>query len=226
MTRRAPRSFGSLRVVRRPAPPTKPPTAVIFDLGGVLIDWDPRHLYRGLFADTADMEAFLAEVATPAWNEEQDAGRPWPDAIAALVERHPDQRELIEAFHGRWPEMLGGPIDGTADLLLELRTEGVRLYALSNWSAETFPIARRRYPFLEWFDGIVISGEVGVIKPDPGIFEHLVARYAIEPGTAVFIDDSAVNVEAADRLGFIALRFVDAPSLRRDLEELGLLRRA
>jgi 2-haloacid dehalogenase len=209
-----------------PIAPSRPLTTAVFDLGGVLIDWDPRHLYRRLFADETAMEAFLNEVATQEWNAEQDAGRPWAEAVATLVARYPDHRGLIEAFHGRWPEMLGGPIDGTPDLLLELRTAGVRLYALSNWSAEKFPIARRRYPFLEWFDGIVISGDVGSIKPDPRIFEHLVARYAIEPGAAVFIDDSAVNVEAADRLGFIALRFVDAPSLRRDLEELGLLRRA
>jgi 2-haloacid dehalogenase len=204
--------------------PTRPPTTVIFDLGGVLIDWDPRHLYRSLFADEASMEAFLAEVATPAWNERQDAGRPWAEAIAELVERHPDQRELIEAFHARWPEMLAGPIEGTVDLLSELRKTDLRLYALSNWSAETFPIARRQFPFLGWFDGIVISGDVGSLKPDAEIFERLVARYAIDPATAVFIDDSPVNVEAARRLGFVALRFVDAPALRHDLEELSLLR--
>jgi 2-haloacid dehalogenase len=212
--------------VLRPALPTRSLTAVIFDLGGVLIDWDPRHLYRGLFADETSMETFLAEVATPAWNAEQDAGRPWADAIATLVEGHPDERELIEAFHSRWPEMLAGPIEGTVALLPQLRAGGARLYALSNWSAETFPIALRRFPFLDWFDGIVISGDVGAVKPDARIFEHLVARYAIEPGRAVFIDDSAVNVEAAGRLGFVALQFVDAPSLRHDLEELGLLGRA
>jgi 2-haloacid dehalogenase len=210
--------------VPNPARPTRPPTTAVFDLGGVLIDWDPRHLYRGLFADEASMEAFLADVATPAWNTEQDAGRPWAEAIAELVERHPDQRELIEAFHGRWPEMLAGPIEGTVALLPELRATGLRLYALSNWSAETFPIARHRFPFLDSFDGIVISGEVGTVKPDAVIFEHLVARYAIDPGTAVFIDDNPRNVEAARSLGFIALQFADPPTLRHDLERLGLLR--
>jgi 2-haloacid dehalogenase len=210
--------------MHRPSAPSRPLTTVVFDLGGVLIDWDPRHLYRQLFADEADMEAFLNEVATQEWNAQQDAGRPWAEAVAALVARYPDQRELIEAFHGRWPEMLGGPVEDTVDVLAQLRQTGLRLYALSNWSAETFPIARRRYPFLEWFEGIVISGDVGTIKPDPRIFEHLVARYAIEPGAAVFIDDNAVNIEAAVRLGFVARQFVDARSLRRDLEELGLLR--
>jgi 2-haloacid dehalogenase len=224
MVRWAAAHFASLRDVHAPRPPKRLPTSIIFDLGGVLIDWDPRHLYRSLFADEAAMEAFLAEVATPAWNERQDGGRPWAEAIAELVERHPDQRELIEAFHDRWPEMLAGPIEGTVDLLSQLRKTSLRLYALSNWSAETFPVAQRQFPFLDWFDGIVISGDVGSLKPDARIFEHLAARYAIDPGTAVFIDDSPANVEAARRLGFVALRFVDAEVLRRDLERLGVIR--
>ena len=198
------------------------PTAVVFDLGGVLIDWDPRHLYRQLFDDEAEMEAFLSEVATSEWNEAQDAGRPWAEGIAALVEAHPERRDLIEAFHGRWLEMLGGPIPGTVDVLADLRRAGVRTYALSNWSAETFPLARDRFPFLEGFDGIVISGDVGAVKPDPRMFEHLVTEHGLEPSASVFIDDRAANVEAALELGFRAIRFVDAADLRRALEELGL----
>ncbi len=206
-----------------PVPSTRPPTVVVFDLGGVLIDWDPRHLYRGLFPDEASMEAFLAEVATPEWNAEQDAGRPWAEAVATLAQRHPEQGELIEAYHRRWPEMLGGSIDGSVAILAELRSGGLRLLALSNWSAETFPEARRRFAFLEWFDGIVISGDLGAVKPDARIFEHLVATYGIEPTGAIFIDDNVANVEAAARLGFVALRFVDPGSLRADLVRLGLL---
>ena len=205
-----------------PNSPARPPDTVVFDLGGVLIDWDPRHLYRGLFDDDAAMEAFLAEVTTPEWNAAQDAGRPWAEAVAMLVERHPEQRELIEAFHHRWPETLGGAIEGTVAVLAQLRAAGVRLLALSNWSAETFPVARERFPFLGWFEGIVISGEVGAIKPDPRIFEHLVARYGLEPGSTVFIDDNAGNVDAATRLGFLALRFADPGALREDLRRLGL----
>jgi 2-haloacid dehalogenase len=140
-----------------------------------------------------------------------------------LAERHPEQRELIEAFHGRWPEMLAGPIEETVGLLDRLRTAGVRVYALSNWSAETFPLTRHRFPFLDWFDGIVISGDIGSIKPEARIYEHLVARYTIDPTRAVFIDDSAANVEAAARLGFVALQFVGAGALQHDLERLGLL---
>ncbi len=200
-----------------------PPAAVVFDLGGVLIDWDPRHLYRQLFADEAGMEAFLAEVATAEWNEAQDAGRPWAEGIAALVDEHPERRDLIEAFHERWPEMLGGPIAGTVEVLADLRRAGTPVYALSNWSAETFPMARRRFPFLEWFDGVVISGDVGAVKPDPRMFEHLVAEHGLEPSTSIFIDDRADNVEAAIELGFSAIHFVDAADLRRALEDLGLL---
>jgi 2-haloacid dehalogenase len=206
-----------------PVLPARTPTTVVFDLGGVLIDWDPRHLYRELFSDEAAMESFLAHVTTPAWNAEQDAGRSWAEAVTALAQRHPEQRELIEAFHRRWPEMLAGAIDGSVAILERLRAAGVRLFALSNWSAEMFPIARTRFPFLAWFDGIVISGEIGAIKPDPRIFEHLIDRYAIEPSSTVFIDDNAANVDAAAKLGFVALRFVDPGLLSDDLQRLGLL---
>jgi 2-haloacid dehalogenase len=194
----------------------------VFDLGGVLIDWDPRHLYRGLFDDEAAMEAFLTEVVTPEWNARQDAGRPLSEAIAELVARHPGQRDLIEAFQRRWPETLGGAIDGTVAIVRRLRASGTRVLALSNWSAETFPIARRRFPFLAWFDGIVISGEVGAIKPDPRILEHLIDEHGVDPTAAVFIDDRPANVDAARRHGFTAIRFVDPPTLRRDLRQLGL----
>ena len=199
------------------------PTIVVFDLGGVLIDWDPRHLYRELFDDPDEMEAFLAEVTTAEWNAHQDAGRPWAEAIEILVAEHPERRELIEAFHRRWPEMLAGEIPGTVEVLADLRGAGVRLVALSNWSAETFPTARERFDFLAWFEGIVLSGEVGVNKPDPRIFEHLVERFGIEPAAALFIDDSAANVDAARALGFSAIRFTDAAALRSELGRRGLL---
>jgi 2-haloacid dehalogenase len=199
------------------------PTAVVFDLGGVLIDWNPRYLYRTLFDDEAEMEAFLAEVTTQEWNAQQDAGRPWSEAVEALVAQHPDRRELIEAYWHRWPETLGGPIEGTVQILGELRARGVRTYALSNWSAETFPLARPRYPFLEWFDGILISGEAKLIKPDPRIFAHLLEKFGLEPGSTVFVDDSAANVRAGGEAGLISIRFSDPPELRRELGALGLL---
>ena len=197
--------------------------AVVFDLGGVLIDWDPRRLYRKLLADEAAVEEFLATVCTPEWNAEQDSGRAWSEAVAVLSEAHPDQRELIAAYHERWPEMLGGPIEGTVQVLDELRRGGVRLFALSNWSAETFRLTRGRFPFLEWFDGLVVSGEEGVTKPDRRIFELLIERFGLVPAATVFVDDSAANVTAARDLGLDAVRFRDAGGLRRDLAARGLL---
>lgn len=198
-------------------------TTVVFDLGGVLIEWDPRHLYRKLFDAPDEMESFLAEVTTAEWNAQQDAGRPWAEAVETLVAEHPERRELIEAFHLRWPEMLAGEIPGTVDVLSELRDAGIRLVALSNWSAEMFPVARERFDFLSWFEGIVISGEVGVNKPDPRIFAHLIERFGIEPAATLFIDDSPANIDAARALGFRAIQFTDAPELRRELVGLGLL---
>ena len=204
-------------------PATARPTVVVFDFGGVLIDWDPRHLYRRLFDDPDEMEAFLEEVELAEWNTRQDAGGSWAEAIEQLAAQHPERRELIEAFHRRWPETLAGEIPDTVAVLAELRDAGVRLLALSNWSAETFPVARERFPFLAWFEGIVISGEVGVTKPDPRIFEHLLERFGIEASDAVFVDDQAANVEAAARLGFNAILFTGSSALRGELVRLGLL---
>src|SRR4029453_4485791 len=172
-------------------------TAVVFDLGGVLIDWDPRYLYRTLFNDEAAMEEFLATVTTQEWNPAQDAGRPWEEAIEELAEQYPERRDLIEAYWRRWPETLGDAIAPTVAVLEEVRWTGIRLYAPSNWSGETFPKARPRYPFLEWFDGIVISGDERLAKPDPRIFEVLTARYDVSPQETVFIDDHAPYVQAA-----------------------------
>jgi 2-haloacid dehalogenase len=204
-------------------PATAVVTAVVFDLGGVLIDWDPRYLYRTLFADEVAMEDFLTTVTTPEWNRAQDAGRPWSEAVEELAARHPEKRDLIEAYWQRWPETLGGSIEPSVAVLRDLRATGVRLYALSNWSAETFPIARPRYPFLDWFDGIVISGQERLIKPDARIFEVLLDRYDLLPEQTVFIDDHAPNVEAAAALGIRAIPFTDAETLRTELRALGLL---
>ena len=198
------------------------PTTVVFDLGAVLIDWNPRYLFRQLIDDPDEIERFLAEVTTAAWNHEQDRGRSWADAVAELVAVHPEHAHLIRAYHERWTEMLGGPIQETVDILAELRDAGVALYALSNWSAETFPVALERYPFLAWFKGIVVSGEVGAAKPEPAVYEALIERHGVVPAESVFIDDQPANVEAARRLGFHGIRFTDATSLRAELAALGL----
>ena len=210
----------------QPDPPASDParpSSVVFDLGGVLIDWNPRYLYRKLFDDEAAMESFLSDVVSPEWNGQQDSGRTWAEAVEVLSREHPEQRDLIAAYWHRWQETLGDAITPTVEILEELRERGVRLYALSNWSAETFPVARPRYPFLDWFDGIVISGEVKLAKPDPRIFRHMLDRFSLDPAATVFIDDSEANVRAAAVQGIVALRFEDAATLRRDLVRLGLL---
>jgi 2-haloacid dehalogenase len=200
--------------------------AVVFDIGGVLIDWNPRHLFRKLFPhDEAGMERFLANVCTPDWNAEQDRGRPFADGIAQLTARHPDRAPLIEAYRERWIEMLDGAIAGSVEILAELRERGVPLYVLSNWSAETFPEAKARFDFLSWFRGVVISGEVGIAKPERAIFQLLCDRFQLAPETTLFIDDVAPNVDAARELGFAAALFRDAAGLRNALASTGLLDR-
>jgi 2-haloacid dehalogenase len=200
-----------------------PRDIVIFDFGGVLVDWNPRHLYRRLFgADEAGMERFLAEVCTPEWNLCQDAGRPWAEAVAMLVSQHPAQAELIRAYHERWVEMLAGPIDDSVTILRELDQAGHRLYGLTNWSHETFPLARARYSFFDWFDGIVVSGLEGIVKPDARLYVRLLERYDIDPARAVFIDDNLHNVQAAIALGIHGVHFQSPAELRRELAALGL----
>jgi len=198
--------------------------AVVFDLGGVLIDWNPRYLYRTLFdGDDAAMEHFLAHVCSPAWNHRQDAGRSFAEGCAELVREFPDARPLIEAWRARFDETMAGPIAGTVEILAALRERGVPLYALSNWSAETFPVARARFDFLGWFDGIVISGELGVAKPDGRIFAHLLETYGLRPDTTIFIDDVPANTTAAAAAGMHPLLFTGPTALRAALRDLNLL---
>ncbi|WP_426269298.1 HAD family hydrolase [Dyella kyungheensis] len=202
---------------------SKPIDTVIFDLGNVLIGWDPRRLYRQLIEDEAQMDWFLREVCNSEWNEQQDAGRPWTEATALLRGRFPEHAELIDAYHLRWEETLVGAMEDSVALLAELRARGVRLLALTNWSQQTFPIARQRFAFLQWFEGIVVSGEERLIKPDPRIYQRLLERYAVDPSTALYIDDSARNVAAAESLGMHGWWFRGADGLREQLIELELL---
>ncbi|MGE0725360.1 MAG: HAD family hydrolase [Alphaproteobacteria bacterium] len=199
------------------------PDAVVFDLGGVLIDWDPRHLYRKVFATETETERFLSEVCTGAWNLEQDRGRPLATATAALVAAHPHERERIEMYYGRWTEMLNGQIAGTVEVVEELHGRGVPLFALTNWSAETWAMARPLYPVLDRFRGILVSGMVGMIKPDPAIYRRLCADFGLTPARAAFTDDSPKNVAGAAALGFRAHHFTSPIKLRRWLVDLGLL---
>ncbi len=200
-----------------------PLRALVFDLGGVVVDWNPRHLYRKLFpGDERGMQFFLSHVCNGEWNARHDAGRPFAEGIAELQAQHPEHTALIAAYWERWDEMLPGPIPGAPVLLRELRAAGVPLYALSNWSAETWPRVRERFDFWDCFDGIVISGEIRLAKPDPAIFEYLLERFALEAGSALFIDDSDTNVEAARLVGLQGLRFASVPQLRHELRSLGI----
>jgi 2-haloacid dehalogenase len=199
-------------------------SVVVFDVGGVLIDWDPRHLYRKLFAgDEPAMEHFLANICTHEWNRCQDAGRSFAEGARLLKLDHPDKAELIDAYGARFDEMMPGPIAGTVEILAELRERGTPLYGLSNFSAETFPATLQRFDFLRWFHGMVISGEVGVIKPDPRIYQLLLARFAIDPHRAVYIDDAAANIEGARPFGIHGIHFITPDALREELVRLALL---
>jgi len=197
--------------------------AVIFDLGGVLIDWNPRYLYRSLFAEEAEMERFLAEVCPPAWNLSLDAGRPFEEAIAERVRLFPAEEARIRAWGERWPEMLQGPIEGTVAVLEALRERGVPLYALTNWSAETYPHAEARFPFLAWFESVLVSGREKLVKPNPAIYRRLLERERLTPAETLFVDDAAANVEGARAVGLQAHHFVSPEALREELRRRGLL---
>jgi 2-haloacid dehalogenase len=199
-------------------------TTIVFDLGAVLIDWHPDHLFQKIIPDTEEREAFYREVCTSDWNEEQDAGRPLHEGTNELVARFPGKAELIKAYYGRWEEMLNGPIHGTVDILRELKDSGkYKLYALTNWSAETFPIAVGKYDFLGWFDGRVVSGEEKTRKPFTKMYTTLIDRYHIDASKAVFVDDNARNLKPAEELGMTGIRFVGPDALRTSLVELGIL---
>jgi len=196
---------------------------IVFDLGGVLIDWNPKHLYRKLIDDEDEIDSFLTEVCSPEWNIKQDAGRALAEATAERVALFPDKRSLIEAFYDRWEEMLGGEISDTVEILRELKGSGGKLYALTNWSGETFPIALRRFDFLHWFEGTVVSGVEKLAKPDPAIFNLLLNRYELQAQDCLFIDDSKTNVEAAKKIGFNTHHFTSADELRKYLSQGNLL---
>jgi len=202
--------------------PTQQP-AIIFDMGGVLIDWNPRYLYRKLFANEAEMEWFLAEVCTQDWNVQQDAGRPFAEGVAALTAQFPAHTSHIRAFDERWDEMVRGPIAGTVTILEELAATGYPLYGLTNWSAEKFAQTRPRYAFFRHFRHILVSGQVKLIKPDPRIYQLLLDHVQRPAAECLFIDDSVPNVDAAQQLGFDAIHFQSPAQLRAELAQRRIL---
>jgi 2-haloacid dehalogenase len=197
--------------------------AVVFDVGGVLLDWDPRHLYRKLFDDEQEMERFLAGICTPEWHALADLGTPAAQGCAELAARYPEHQELIWAWAHRSEEMIAGEIDASIGILRELNNQGTPCFALTNMEAETYPIRSRRFDFFALFDGIVVSGLERIAKPDPAIFERLLQRFGLTPRTTLMIDDSPANVAAARAAGMQAIEFTSATQLRRSLEQLGVL---
>lgn len=202
-----------------------PIETVIFDLGGVLIDWNPRYLYRKLFKTEDEITWFLENICTPEWNEHQDAGRTFEEATRELLNRFPGHEEAIRAWYDRWEETIGGPNSETVEVLRALVDQkSHRLYALTNWSAETFPWARKTFPFLHWFEGIVVSGEEKTLKPRPEFYRILLDRYGVKPSTSLFIDDNLKNVQGADAVGIEGVHFRNAAQLKELLELRGILR--
>lgn len=198
--------------------------AVVFDLGGVLVDWDPRYLLRKVMPGREEeMEAILADVLNHEWNLARDAGDSWPDAIARLQAEHPQWADIFATYDERWAETLGGAHDDTVAILRELKAQGVPLYALSNWSAQKFPMAEERFEWLDWFDGVVVSGRVGMVKPDAAIFRHLCETFGLVAAETIFIDDHEPNVVAARAAGIDAIHFQGADALRSELQARGVL---
>ena len=202
--------------------PSRPPKIVVFDIGNVLLRWNPRHLYRQLFDDADKMEWFLREVCTADWNLEQDRGRSWPDAVAERVALFPDWADHIRAYDERWHETLAGPIEESVALLASLKAAGLPVYAITNFSAEKFAEVSARFPFMAWFDGIVVSAHERLVKPDPALFALFLDRFGLSAGDCVFIDDSAANVRAAEALGMAAVHFREGMDLAAAVAALGV----
>jgi 2-haloacid dehalogenase len=196
---------------------------VVFDLGMVLIDWDPRHLYRKVFADEAKMEWFLSDVCHSAWNLEQDRGRSFVDAVIEATSRHPDYAPEIAMYRDRWMEMAPSAIAGSVAILEELHVKGVPLYAITNWNGDTFRATRGRFGFLSLFRDIVVSGDEKMLKPEPAIFKLLAKRNGIKLKDSAFIDDSIKNVVGAKAVGMEGIHFASPELLRKDLVKLGVL---
>ena len=196
---------------------------IIFDFGGVLIDWNPRHLYEKMFQDKNEMEWFLKNVCTDEWNLMHDKGAKFSESIPVLQAQYPQYSKEIESYYTRWPEMVAGKIDGSVDILQELQAKGYTVYGLTNWSRETFNIVYDEYEFFRKLDGIVVSADEKLLKPDPELFKVLINRYDLQPESCIFIDDNLRNYEAAKAMGFISIRFISPEDLRLALQKLEIL---
>ena len=197
--------------------------AVIFDFGGVLVDWSPHNLYRHFIKQPHEIDRFLSEINFAEWNVQQDKGRPFAQAVAELSSEFPQHARLISAFHEHWEDSIVGSIDGTVVILRKLKQLGYPLYGLSNWSAETFPLVREKHTYFDLFDDIIISGEVKLIKPDPQIFRFMLNKFKLEAQACLFIDDSMANIKTANELGFATIHFQSPAQLEIELSGRGVL---
>lgn len=203
---------------------TSPIKAVIFDFGNVLLEWNPRFVYRHFFPNDAEgMERFFQEVSFMEWNLQQDKGRPFAEGVAVLSQQFPHHSRLIQAYHDHWIDSVGESITGTVEILRQLKHVGFSLYGLSNWSAETFPYAREKYNFFDLFDDMVISGEVGHVKPDPEIFQILLGKIGSPAQECLLIDDSLPNLHQAEKMGFAVVHFQNPEQLAATLQDLKIL---
>ncbi|HEX6892556.1 MAG TPA: HAD family phosphatase [Chryseolinea sp.] len=197
---------------------------IIFDLGGVLIDWDPRYLYRKIFKTEEEVTWFLENICTSEWNDKQDGGRTFQEATEELVDKYPDHEIPIRAWYDRWQETIPGPVHETVEILKHFKDNPThRLFALTNWSAETFPWALNTFDFLHWFEGIVVSGIEKTRKPFPEFYHILFERYNIDPSRALFIDDNIKNIEGGKALGLKTIHFQSPQQLRMELRQGGLI---
>ena len=191
---------------------------IVFDFGGVLIDWNPLHLYNKYFGDEAQARWFVEHICTMNWNVQMDAGKPFSQGIAELTATYPEWADAIAAYRTRWPEMIGGPIPGMEEFVRRLKAAGYHVYGLSNWSWETFSTIMNDYPVMDVLEGKVISGLEHVIKPDRRIYEILLTRFGLEPSETLFVDDNADNLEGAAVVGIQTLQFVHPDLFVKDLE--------
>ena len=196
---------------------------IVFDLGGVLIDWNPDYVYNNIFPDEKERKWFYENICTPDWNEEQDAGRSLQAATELLVNKFPEHEKNIRIYYDRWQEMLGGPIHETVEVLHHLKHHtDIRLYALTNWSAETFPHALERFEFFKIFEGIVVSGEEKMKKPSAAFYSIIINRYRLDPSKTIFIDDSLRNIKGAEAIGITGIHFHNPSQLKEELQRIGI----
>ena len=193
---------------------------IVFDFGGVLVDWNPHHLYDKYFGSREKAEWFLNNICLYSWNLQMDGGKPFAEGVAELQAKHPEWSEAIAIYHTRWIEMMNGEIEGMASVIRRLKAAGYGVYGLTNWSAETFPMIRDTYPVFQEFDGIVVSGEEHLLKPDAAIYKCLLERYALQAEESLFVDDNADNVVGARNVGMKAIQFTSAEELERELKDV------